>query len=167
MQVTHEIYTWKTPSVWRIKTMGLVGVHPSSSLIMQIEGKDTQISLQGCHSPPTTHTQEPTQKRREIGKYHPKNAGYTSCNNRRSRAPIDDLNHQDVVLYVVNQVWKFQNDPTVGSPENWNFVKAVQKICTQTLSQKSASLSLSHTLSISSFLHVKNPQKKTEAPKDF
>ena len=54
MQVTHEIYTWKTPSVWRIKTTGLVGVHPSSSLIMQIEGIYTQISLQGCHSPPTT-----------------------------------------------------------------------------------------------------------------
>ena len=165
MQVTHEIYTWKTPSVWRIKTTGLVGVHPSSSLIMKIEGKDTQISLQGCHTPPTTTYIRANTKEKRNWEISPKNAGYTSCNNRRSRALIDDLNHQDVVLYVVNQLWKFQNDPTVGSPENWNFVKAVQKICTQTLSQKSASLSLSHTLSIFSFLHVKNPRRKQQLPK--
>lgn len=145
-QVTHKIYTWKTPSVWRIKTTGLEGVHPSSSLIMQIEGKNTQISLQGCHSPPTTTYIRANTKEKRNWEISPKNAGYASCDNRRSRTPIDDLNGQDVVLCVVNQLWKFQNDPTVGSPENWNFVKAVQKICTQTLSQKSASLSLSHTL---------------------
>ena len=61
MQVTHEIYTWKTPSVWRIKTTGLVGVHPSSSLIIQIEGKDTQISL----SQPTTTNIHKSQHKRE------------------------------------------------------------------------------------------------------
>uniref|UniRef100_A0A3Q7HMP6 DUF4283 domain-containing protein n=1 Tax=Solanum lycopersicum TaxID=4081 RepID=A0A3Q7HMP6_SOLLC len=30
--------------------------------------------------------------------------GYASCDNRRSRTPIDDLNGQDVVLCVVNQL---------------------------------------------------------------
>ena len=79
MQVTHEIYMWKTPSVLRIKTTGLVGVHPSSSLIMQIEGKDTQISLQGCHSPPTTTYIRANTKEKRNWEISPKKTQVTSA----------------------------------------------------------------------------------------
>lgn len=156
-QVTHKIYTWKTPSVWRIKTTGLEGVHPSSSLIMQIEGKNTQISLQGCHSPPTTTYIRANTKEKRNWEISPKNAGYASCDNRRSRTPIDDLNGQDVVLCVVNQLWKFQNDPTVESLASWNFVS---------LSRKTSNPFLSQTLSLFlSSLPKQETQPQHQLPK--
>ena len=116
---------------------------------MQIEGKDTQISLQGCHSPPTTTYIRANTKEKRNWEISPKNAGYASCDNRRSRTPIDDLNGQDVVLCVVNQLWKFQNDPTVGSLASWNFVS---------LSRKTSNPFLSQTLSL--FLFFLSQNKK-------
>lgn len=123
-----QIFTWKTPSMRRVKTTGRLGVHPIA--LIMIKGrlhKPNSKSSNGYTNYPTIDIIISNLQKRKIEKYHQKNRAYYSSDISRTRAPKDNHTVQNVAQDVPDMLSKFQPNRTTNDLRSEVFCKAVPR----------------------------------------